>query len=129
MRQCRKADAPRAQRIDCAPVEHETRRRRLECHPLRGERRPHIPQRERGVEMLLLHRLAVQREAAPDMRRVAVEMQFDEPRMIEYALDRRCQRTEPKLIAAPLHGRRGEHVERRPEIARAEYDGTKTRDV
>ena len=47
VRDRREADAARAQRREHPPVEREARRRRLERDRRAGDRRPHVPQRER----------------------------------------------------------------------------------
>ena len=63
------ADAALPPGVQRAPVERKAGRRRLERHRVGGDRRPHVPQRQRLGDVRVLDRPAVPRQPGQDMLR------------------------------------------------------------
>ena len=76
-----KADAALPPCLQRAPVERKAGRRRFERHRVGGDRRPHIPQRQRLRDMRILDRPAVPRQPGQHMGAAADEAQLDKARV------------------------------------------------
>ena len=96
----RERDAALAHGADRFPVQRKAGRRRLEGGRQPGDRRPHIPQRERRRHVRVLDRPAVAREAGPDRVERTVEAQRSRA-----ADGRAAPRRSPTACDAPTEGK------------------------
>jgi hypothetical protein len=92
--------AARLERRKQTPVQYKTSRRRLERHRQRRYPRPHIPKRKWKRDVRVLDRLAMARDAGPDVIDRALEPQQGKARMAEQPQHGRAQKAEDEPIAA-----------------------------
>src|SRR6516162_8214898 len=88
-----------------APVQRESGGGRLERDRRTGDRRPHIPEGHRRLDVRVLDRAPVACETLPDLLHGAVERELNEARMSQDGVDGSAQRSEPEPVAY-FHWRR-----------------------
>ena len=99
MRDRRERRAALADRCERRPVEDESRGGWLECEKRSRDRCPHVPEGKRRLNVRVLNRSTVARDAFPDRRLRSFEAQHDEPRMIERVTDDCPSRSEHEDVA------------------------------
>jgi hypothetical protein len=87
----RESDAPLPHPVDGVPIEHEARRRRLECGGQTGDRRPYVPQRKRNRHVGILNWSTRSCEASPYVSWRASKTKRDQAWMVEQSVDRGSQ--------------------------------------
>src|SRR5262245_25508316 len=88
------------------PIQQKSRRWRLECRRPIGYASPHIPERQRLLDVSVLNRLAVLCDPLPDGVGGSLELKQDEARMPELADNDGVKRPEVQPVAVMERWRR-----------------------